>query len=212
MVKDRPLRDFLLMIERGEPLTFSSWGRHEWMALFGERNGYVPKDGYFYFDRLCNDLTVLLQRRPDYYLGLPEEVSSFGDRVPNYLSGLGLEDLAWYKDVFKVESAEQLQAVVGTASRVPLLVVGPPKLRKLRNLLRFRAFVDVPPRNQYLCLDDIVRNTLAALEDFKRPTLVTVSAEVVAPLVIDELHKRAGTFHQLVDVGKLWEPFAQGLT
>lgn len=211
MVTERPLRDFLTMVEEGKPLTYSRWGVHEWQVLFGERNGYIPKDGHFYFPELCREMSQLMLSRPAYQLGIPGNLlREQGDRINAYLIGLGLADLNWYNDIFGVETASDLQDILGIICRVPLLIVGPSRLRRLRSLLHFRAFVDVPPRNQYLCKDELVRNTLAALEDCKTPALVTISAGVISPLIVAALHRRVGEFHQLVDVGKLWESFVRG--
>jgi hypothetical protein len=210
MVKDWPLRELLAMVEARRPFTVSRWGKGEWRALFGERNGFVPKDSYRYFDGLCRDLASVLTSLPPYRLSIPSDaLEVLGPRIDDYLKGTeGFAGLRWCRDAFKIETPEQLQAVVGAASRVPLVVVGPPRLRRLRRLLRPLAFVDVPPRNQYLCKDDLVREVLAHLEGRKSAALVTVDAGVTGPLLIDELFRRLGGRHQLADVGTLWEPFA----
>jgi len=206
MVMERPLREFLAAVDSRKPFALSRWGEHEWHCIFGERNGFIPPDGHGYFPALCRDLTAVLHSRPDYRLGIPAE--AYSDRVRSYIDGCALDDLDWQVDVLKLTHVDQLLGLVGAVSRVPLLVVGPPRLRKSKALLRWRAFVDVPPRNSYLCRDDIVRNVLAALEDFKVPALVSVSAGVTAPLIINDLARRpGGCRHQLVDFGSLWESF-----
>lgn len=208
MVKERPLREFLRMIEDRTPFSISRWGKSEWQVLFGECNGFIPKDGYWYFPQLCRDLTAVLTSRPEYLLGLNSEaVDHFGDRVSTYLAGCDLTDLAWSVNAMSADTPDRLKAVIGAVSRVPFLLVGPPHLHRVRSLVRYRSFVDVPPRNAYLCRADIVRNVLAALDDYREPVLISISAGVTTPLIIDDLYQRVGHEHQFVDFGGFWEPF-----
>lgn len=209
MVKERPLRDLLSLIEARKPFALSRWGDREWHAVFGECDGHIPRDGRWYFGTLSRELGELIASGPPYMLSLPSAtLDRFSGRVEAYIESSGLAGLHWCRDAFRVDDARQLQAVVGAVSRVQLVVVGPPWLRRAKNLLRWRAFVDVPPRNQYLCRDDIVRNVLAELEEVSGAALVTVQAGVVGPLLIDDLYRKVGHRHQVADVGDLWLPFA----
>jgi hypothetical protein len=205
MVKDRPLREFLSYLESGRPLALSRWGDPEWHALFGQRNGHCPD----YFRPLSRDLTSLLHGRPEYGLAVPSAtLRRFGGKVEAYVGGLGLNDLDWLlADALEPGNPAELLALVGAVGRAPLVVVGPPHLRRARSLLHYRAFVDVPPRHAYLRRDDVVDGALAALEAFKTPALVSVSAGPAGPLVVDALRRKAGR-HRVVDFGPLWEPFA----
>lgn len=211
MVRERPLRDFLSQIARHDPFTYTRWGTGEWHAVFGERNGFIPKDGYWYFHSLCREVTDVLLRRPQYSLGLPgDTLTEFGGRVEDYINGCGLWDLDWtHDDALKPVIAEDVQQLLTAVSHTNLVMVGPPHLRKTWSVLRYKAFIDVPPRNAYLCKDEIVCNTLAALENLKGHCLVSVSAGIAASLVIDKLHNRVGDRHTLIDFGSVWEPFVK---
>ena len=82
-------------------------------------------------------------------------------------------------------------------------------MRKTWSVLRYKAFIDVPPKNAYLCKDEIICNTLAALENIKGHCIVSISAGIAASLVIDKLHNRVSHQHSLVDFGSTWEPFVR---
>ncbi len=203
MVKDRPLRDLADRLRGHKPFTLSRWGDNEWHCIFGEKNGYMPKDGYFYFYELQQRLWQTLNEYPPYCLGL----GTTDQRAWATICGCEWQKLDWGRDHLWClpDGAPELDALVQATRAKPLVVVGPPHFRHLRRQLGYAAFVDVPPKNAYVALDHLVRETRAVLEDFKQPVLVTVSAGVCAPLLVDELYKTEGHFHQLVDVGGLWD-------
>lgn len=202
MVKDRPLRDLADRLRGHKPFTLSRWGDNEWHCLFGEQNGYMPRDGYFYFYEMQNNLWRTLNSRPPYCLGLSTE----DGRAWETINACELQRLDWGLDRLAAvaDDAPEVAMFVEAVRAKPLVVVGPPHFRHLKATLGYEAFVDVPPKNAYVCRDHLVRETLAALEDFKEPALVSVSAGVCAPLLIDDLFKTVGKFHQLVDFGGLW--------
>lgn len=202
MVTDRPLREFLPLLAGNKPLTISRWGDHEWHALFGETNGFMSRDGYFYLPELKEQLWSVLSRRPPYRLAL----STDDYRATNAIFGAELQDLAWHRDPFSriTGVGRPLLELTRAVRHKPLIVVGPPKYRRLRDRLGWTAFVDVPPKNAYLAKDHLVREVFAALDDLKQPALVSVSAGVCAPLIVDDLFRAAGGFHQIVDFGGVW--------
>lgn len=202
MVKDRPLRDLADRLRGHKPFTLSRWGDNEWHCLFGEQNGYMPRDGYFYFFEMQARLWGVLNSGPTYSLGL----STADDRAWATIAACSLDKLDWGRDHFTTldPCAPELDLILEATRAKPFVVVGPPHFRHLKAELKYAAFVDVPPKNAYVCRDHLVRETLAALEDFKEPALVSISAGVCAPLVIDDLFKSVGKFHQLVDFGGLW--------
>jgi len=211
MVRERPLPDFLSQIARHDPFTYTRWGTGEWHAIFGERNGFIPKDGGWYFHALCREVSEILLRRPQYSLGLSDStLVEFEGRIENYINGLGMWDLDWtLDDKLKPSTAGDVQQLLATVSNSNLVMVGPPHLKKTWWALRYKAFIPVPPKNAYLCKDEIVANTLAALEDIRGHCVVSVSAGITATLVIDKLFNRVGSRHTLIDFGSVWEPFVR---
>lgn len=200
MVKERPWEELLAAMVGRKPFTYSRWGSDEWHCLFGERNGFLTQEGHVYFHSLCHDLSRLMQSRPPYALGLADT----GDKIDSYILGCGLGDLDWCRH--QSPGADQIIRLFEAVTKTSMIVIGPPPLRKLRRLLGFHSFVEVPPKNAYLRKDDIVRNALAVLSESRYPSLVTVSAGVCTPLIVDELYRRPESQrHRLVDVGNLWQ-------
>lgn len=200
MVKDRPLGEFLAALAAAAPFCLSRWGDAEWHALFGETNGFMPRDGYFYFPALRRELWAVLHARPRYGLTLATD----DPRAANAISGAELDGLDWGADPFAGISGHGLDRLFRAATAKPLVIVGPPWYRHLRRHLTYAAFVDVPPKNAYLCRQHLVREVLAPADDLKEPGLVAVSAGVCGPLLIHDLHRQIGTAHQLVDFGGVW--------
>lgn len=207
MVKDRPLRDFMSELTGRRPFTLSRWGDHEWAAMLGT-GGWWPPDGHLYLPDLQKDLWRVLNDRPPYRLALGTTEAA----AVNTITAAELHDLDWHRDPFSriTDVSHPLLELTRAVRGKPLVVVGPPKYRHLRARLDWAAFVDVPPKNAYLAKDHLVRETLAALDDLREPGLVSVSAGVCAPLVIDAVYKVAGHFHQLVDFGGVWGEYLNG--
>lgn len=205
MVKDRPLRELLPDLAGRRPFTLSRWGDNEWHALFGETNGFMPKDGYFYFAELRQELWKVLNAKPGYRLAL----STDDVRATNSIFGAELDKLDWQRDPFRQVQGvgHKLHELTRAVQGKPLVLVGPPKYRHLRRQLPWTTFVDVPPKNAYLCRDHLVREILAATDDLKVPGLVSVSAGVCAPLIIHDLYPLIGNQHQLVDFGGVWSEY-----
>lgn len=193
--------DFLDRLAQGETVSLSRWGVREWHGIFGERQALDPHDQRWYLPQLATDLWNVLHARPSYCLSTPGR-DKLVKAVDLFLSGSGLDGLDWIDDPLQHDGAGH--ALLEAIERSPLVVVGPPHLHRIASLQR-AVFVNVPPRNAYLRRDDIVRATLAALEDMRCQTTVTLSAGVSTPLILDELHKREGKRHRLLDVGSLWE-------
>lgn len=208
-VTDRPLADFVGLIQRGEPFALSRWGDGEWQSIFGQVRG-TDAHGHAYFPQLAVDLALVLESRPSYLLALPREVDAlYGDNVVSWLARRRLTDLDWVAgDVFRDASrAGRLGPLVDALNAAPALVlVGPPHLAKLKGpLLDYDEFVTVPPRNAYLAFKGVLRDTLAASESRPDGTVIAVSAGMPAKLLVHELHRRLGRRHQIIDFGSLWD-------
>lgn len=202
MVKDRPVQDVANRLRGNKPFTLSRWGDTEWGCMFGERTRQLAHDASQCFMDLQSSLWNVLNSRPPYSLGLCTD----DGRCWEVITACDLQPLDWGHDYFPLlePGCSEIDALVESLMVKPLVIVGPPKMRHLKEQLGFAAFVDVPPKNAYLCRQHLLRETLAVLEDFKQPVVVSVSAGVCAPLLIDDLFKRVGNFHQLVDFGGLW--------
>jgi hypothetical protein len=202
--------DVVAKLDAGEVFTFSRWGDGEWQSVLG-RTRWHNCDYHSYYPRMGDKLRDVLLSRPKYLLGMqPLALTLFEDKIVKWLTDNCLTELDWVPaDIFHDASKDGLLGpLIATLNSKPLVVVGPPHLQRAKAVLSWRAFVDVPPRNAYLALDDIYRNTLAALEDMPKHSIVSVSAGMPAKILVHLLHKRAGTRHTIIDVGALFDPYA----
>jgi hypothetical protein len=140
--------------------------------------------------------------KPKYNLAIATE----DERATNAIFAAELQHLAWQRNPFAAITSQNhnFWEVVRACQSKPFVVVGPPRYRHQKAHLKWTAFVDVPPKNAYLCRKELVESVLVALEDIKEPALVTLSAGICTPIVVHQLHDRVGEQHQLVDVGGLW--------
>jgi hypothetical protein len=85
--------------------------------------------------------------------------------------------------------------------------VGPPHLKKLKNNgLKYWDFIEIPPRNNYLVMDETYRSVLAKVESETEPLLISLSASMPAEILCDKLYDRIGKQHTIIDFGSLWDP------
>lgn len=193
--------DLVAAVNGRKPFTLSRWADPEWHALFGEA-GSVPKDGYFYFEELKQELWKVLASRPGYKMA----VGTPDPRAWNTVAASGLDGLDWVDDPVAGLAAQPYKVrELARAASGRLVLVAPTRLRHLKRVIKYAGFVDVPPKNAYLCRDHLVREVLATVEDTGGRALVAVSAGVVGPLLLDDLHKIIGAQHQLADVGGVWD-------
>lgn len=202
MVKDRPLSTLLPELTSARPLTISRWGDQEWSLLLGYGHHLLPTNGYVYIDQLRCDLWNVLLAKPTYGLAIATD----DERATNAIFAADIQHLAWQRNPFAAITSlnHNFWEVVRACQAKPLVVVGPPRYRHHKHHLKWAAFVDVPPKNAYLCRKELVESVLAAVDDLKEPALITLSAGVCTPIVVHELYQRIGEQHQLVDVGGLW--------
>lgn len=140
--------------------------------------------------------------KPTYGLAIATD----DERATNAIFAADIQHLAWQRNPFAAITSlnHNFWEVVRACQAKPLVVVGPPRYRHHKHHLKWAAFVDVPPKNAYLCRKELVESVLAAVDDLKEPALITLSAGVCTPIVVHELYQRIGEQHQLVDVGGLW--------
>lgn len=209
-VRETTLDFWTEMIDRRLNFTFSRWGDGEWHSVFGRASGRNC-DGHEYFPAMGERLRSVLLSRPDYPLGMqPLAQRVFGDRLEQWVMTHQLHDLDWVNaDVLHTASSRrQLEPFLAAFRACPSVVVGPPHLRKLKDFLGYRKFVDVPPRNSFLALDDLFRSTMGAIDGLASKVLVSVSAGMPAKILIDMLHHKLKGQVMLLDAGSLFDVYA----
>lgn len=208
-IEPTELSEFIDNIRNHKPFSFSRWGDGEWNSVLGRKTGQNC-DGHMYYPQMGDDLKQVLINRPTYRLGMqPFAVRQFGDRITEWLIRYGLENLPWCNaDVFHRASIQKtLTSVIVELQRTKLIVVGPDNLKRLKPILPYKKFVDVPPRNAYLSMERIMRDVLSAVDGLHEHATVSISAGMPAKLLINELHTRLKGQHTLIDFGSVWDPF-----
>ena len=211
MINKTSLSDFVNKIQEREPFAFSRWGDGEWQSVLGRDTG-TNCDRHKYFPQMGAELREVLTTRPQYMLGMQNFTLSgkLGPKVLKWLDEAGLNDIYWYNaDVFHYAAIRnKLDSLIEILNTVPVIVVGPDHLKRLKSTIPFLAFVDVPPQNAYLSLRRILRDTLSILEARTDYCVVSISASMPAEILIDRIAKTSvGKEHALVDFGSLWDPY-----
>jgi len=191
--------------------TFSRWGDGEWRSVLQRHKpGAANCDRHKFFDAMGVELANVLKGRPEYMLGMQNlAMRMYTQPIHKFLARNDLQDLKWYEsDVFHYGAIHgYMDKIVSAVNTCRLIVVGPPHLKRLNQAgLSYRAFVEVPPKNCYLNLREIYRETLAAVEDQKGHTLISISASMPAEILCDMLYKKIGQENTIIDFGSLWDP------
>ena len=156
------------------------------------------------------ELADVLIGRPKYMLGMQNfSMRVYGKPIQRFLERNNLTDLRWYtSDVFHHGAIyDGMQDILDAVNTRKVLIVGPPHMKKLRkNGLKYWGFVEVPPKNNYLVLDETYRAILSKVEGEKEPLLISLSASMPAEILADRLYDRIGKQHTIIDFGSLWDP------
>lgn len=209
MIEATHLEDFVTLLKRKVPFTFSRWGDGEWRCVLDKGRG-ANCDGHAYFPELCEELRQVLIRKPSYLMGMQHMAERmYGPQIAAWLKEHDLEQQRWLDaDVFHYAVIKGgIHSLLAEMARHPLIVVGPAHLRKANAVLPYRAFVDVPPKNCYLVKDDIIHAIKHVMEDAKTYTVISISAGMPAEVIIDAVHAGLGE-HAIIDFGSIWDPWA----
>ena len=192
-----------------DAFTFSRWGDGEWRAVLN-RGKKQNCDGHRFFPSMGNELANVLRSKPTYMLGMQGfSMRLYGKPIQRFIEQNKLTDLRWYtSDVFHYGAIhEGMPDILDAVNSRKVLIVGPPHLKKLNKVgLNYWEFIEVPPRNNHLVLDETYNEILAKIESEKEPLLISLSASMPAELLCDKLHARAGKKHTIIDFGSLWDP------
>jgi len=212
MITKLKLSTLLRRLEHPEQaFTFSRWGDGEWRSVLGaHREGAANCDRHTFYPEMGQELRKVLQAQPGYLLGMQNfAMRLYGKRILQFLEQHQLQRLDWIDaDVFHYGAIKgQLDTIIQAVARRKLLVAGPPHLKRLKQTkLPYWKFVEVPPRNNFLSLDDTYRRIVAAAEEQTEPLLISLSAGMPAEILCDRLFDRFGTKHTIIDFGSLWDP------
>ncbi len=201
---------YVSQLETGVPFAFSRWGDGEWRALLGYAGENC--DGHPYSGALREDLTRVLESRPTYRVGLqPFAVRTLGRDITRWLTRRGMS-LPWVNaDVFHRASIEDgLAPLVSALATRSVVLIGPQRLEAL-DLVPHVGHVVIPERNCYAHYPETLQEACEAISDLGGHLVVSVSAGMMANLLIDDLH-RLYPEHTYLDMGSLWDPYVGRVT
>src|SRR6056297_1642931 len=161
MIESMKLSTLLKRIrDKDDPFTFSRWGDGEWRSILKKhRKGATNCDGHTFYPEMGNELASVLIQNPTYMLGMQHlAMRLYGPPIQLFLKRHDLSHLRWVdSDVFHrgVIAGNQEEIVDAVQSR-KLLLIGPPHLKCIKNSgLRYWKYVEVPPKNCYLNVQDL---------------------------------------------------------
>lgn len=192
----------------GSPFSFSRWGKPEWSVLLQHEMPCESEDEYS--NDLRRELWDILYARPRYLIGLSQDCLDWqGTAIMQALEHRSLHDLTWangdFLRKFQRIKHREFDRLISYLRHVELILVGPDQLKKTRTLLDYAFFVDVPPQHAYLAVDQIEADILEAAYRVHRPTVISLSAGVTAPVLVDRLYRRLGDKHTIIDFGDFWD-------
>lgn len=211
-----PICQFTKWLDDGRLITYSRWGDGEWNALLGRKAAAaVNCDGHKFFPAMGRQLAAVLKSLPKYMLGFqPMAARLYGKPIIKFVEATsGLAELAWYSSetfhraMGATQAPDGMSAFLAAMRRYTVVIVGAAHLRKL-TVLPTDRFVEVPARDAYLALDQTWRRTSRALAKLTAPAVVSVSTGMSSGLLIDRLYQTYGDQHTILDLGSVWDPFA----
>ena len=206
---DMAVADFCKKLDANERFLFSRYGDGEWGSILEKRK---PKetncDGHRYFTDMGFELREALKSRPDYLVGMQDFALKIYSGIIPWLEQQKLLNLNWVvADVFHRASARgELKPLAESLRRRNLVVVGPDHLRSVATALEAAEFVEVPRKNCYLKLPEIIRATWTAIDRVGQNPVVSVSCGMPAKILI---HKLAAAENvTALDMGSVWDVYA----
>lgn len=204
-----PLAWFSDRIRAGQPFSFARYGDGEWNAIVGTAGENC--DGHSFFPELGSDLAEALRHPGRYVYGMqPFALKTMGRKIIDWCRRERI-DVPWCDaDVFHDANKEgRLLPLVSALRGVPVILVGPDHLQVVPDrLFPCQSFLRIPARQCYLEKERILAEVSEALARATRPTVVALSASMLANVIVHELHPRFGDRHWLLDLGSLWDVYA----
>lgn len=203
------LQFYVDKIKRGQPFTFVRYGDGEFSAVIGDsrrRTGSGSHSLTIPQMRVDMRKSITQRHRADnYIMALRQTAMKLPIKkwIRKHAPSLVWHDCTiFYKSSRKGRLYPFIKAV--RQSGLPIVVVGPPWLRKMNGkVFKLADFVGVPARNCYWHKKDIVKRILA----FGKPAIITVSAGPPGKIIVYELFRRIGQHSFIFDLGSLWDVY-----
>ncbi len=215
---DIPLSHFTELMKSGQVFSFSRWGDGEWIATMNlEGKEKKNCDGHAYFPEMGKMLQAIIKSNPPYFMALP--VRAMGGDKKHRVEGTRKEwyswmesnriYLTWHESVIFHEASwrGELNPFIQALKMYPVILVGPPHLRRLNSLFRYKDFIEVPEKNCFTAIDGIEKQIKIRLEKIQGILVLSLSCAMSANILIDRLYPLFGDRCFMIDFGSLWDPY-----
>jgi len=202
-----PYDEIVGMLREGASFAFSRFGDGEFNAIFGVEG--VNRDGHQYFPEMGRRLREIVEREPDYLMGLqPMAIFTHGARQTMWMSSStpddGMRRWVLADSLHDASLDNRLDGFLDSLEGKDVLLVGPQHLRGFSESKGWR-YQPVPGHDCWTAYEE-------TLERLKSSTpgsggVVLLCASMMSNVLLDDLFtlNPANTY---IDTGSLFDPYA----
>lgn len=192
------MNSYFADIRENRPVSLVRPGATVWRLLSGDREELRKGDRHSHesINRLVADLSDAIADNAIDVCVSDDVFDAYAPVVNAYrLNRAGIST----GDPLRGSSWDEIAAFFGDLSQARPIVVGRPELRTLKPLLRYREFVDIPPRDPWRLRNELLYRVAALLESTKRRRIVLVCDETLGVAMVGGLRKRFDARHSYLD-------------
>lgn len=194
-------------IKSGTPFSFIRLGDGEWSTIMRDRSRTSSGSQDIRLPKLRQGMIKLITNRPgspNYILALRQ--TSYRAGIQNWLNE-NAPDVAWHDCTvfYKASKKGWLFPFIDALRNleVPLVIVGPERLGKLRGILPVAHHIKIPGKDCFVLRDRILEDCLS----IEGPAFFSFTAGPGAKVFIYNLWHRIGKKSFMLDLGSLWDVY-----
>lgn len=203
---------YLNRIRDGKVYSAARYGDGEWITIIRPSTRRRNCDGHVMYPAMAAQLAKALKNRPKYFLGMQQyALRLMGGQIRAWIAKNKLWDLKWHVGdrlaMHAINARGEFHRLVDVLREANVLMVGPSHLRKLklRKVVNFLEFIDVPKTNAFLKLGRIAKAIRDAYSKLPKPLVISISCGLPAGLLVDRLFPTLGRDAFLLDMGSVFD-------
>lgn len=207
---DPPLSYYMDLLKRGVPFSYLRYGDGEWNCAL---ETICPGYGFQKFTpALCRDVQVSLVKyyKDHCYIMALAPIYHFRNRmgswelIASFLRENSL-NIEWVstQPFNRASEMGKLWPFIQHLQQRDIIIVGPPRYKKLRSLFPEAAFVTIPGKHCHAKLAAIQEEVLAQ----KLPAIILITAGPACVVLIHRLFEEIGRHSTMIDIGSMWAPY-----
>lgn len=203
---------YLDRIRSGKVYSAARYGDGEWLTIIQPSTHRRNCDGHVMYPEMAAQFRKALKNRPKYFLGMqPYALKLMGGQIRAWIAENNLWDLKWHVGdrlaMHTVNARGEFHRLTDVLREANVLMVGPSHLRKLklRKVVNFLEFIDVPRTNAFLKLGRIGKAIRDAYSKLPKPLVISISCGLPAGLLVDRLFPALGHDAFLLDMGSVFD-------